>query len=49
MSYNTLKKHVKGLVNEAIKLGFETNPMKDIMSRKGVANKTDHLKTLELF
>ena len=36
-SYNTLKKHIKVLVNEAIKLGLDTNPMKDIKSRKGVA------------
>jgi integrase len=37
VSYNTLKRHLNVLINEAIYLGMEGNPMQDIKSRKAKA------------
>ena len=37
VSYNTLKRHLNVIINEAVSLGLESNPMKDISSRKAKA------------
>ena len=34
VSYNTLKRHLNVLINEAVSLGMETNPMTEIKSKK---------------
>jgi integrase len=37
VSYNTIKRHINVLINEAISIGMESNPMKNIRSKKAVA------------
>ena len=37
VSYNTLKRHLNVLINEAVSLGLESNPMTDIKSKKSKA------------
>jgi integrase len=37
VSYNTMKRHINVLINEAISIGMEGNPMKNIKSKKAVA------------
>ena len=37
VSYNTIRRHLNVLINEAIKQGMKHNPMKDIKSRKSKA------------
>ena len=37
VSYNTLKRHLNVLLNEAVRLGMKENPMKDVASKKGKA------------
>ena len=37
VSYNTIKRHLNVLINEAIHLGMENNPMQDIKSKKAKA------------
>ena len=37
VSYNTLKRHLNVLINEAVSLGMESNPMAEIKSKKSKA------------
>ncbi|MDG1673251.1 MAG: tyrosine-type recombinase/integrase [Flavobacteriaceae bacterium] len=37
VSYNTLKRHLNVLINEAVSLGLESNPMTEIKSKKSKA------------
>ena len=37
VSYNTIKRHLNVLINEAVSLGMEGNPMQDIKSKKAKA------------
>ena len=37
VSYNTLKRHLNALINEAVSLGMEGNPMTEIKSKKAKA------------
>ena len=37
VSYNTLKRHLNVLINEAVSLGMESNPMTEIKSKKSKA------------
>jgi len=37
VSHNTLRRHINVLINEAVSLGMESNPMTEIKSKKAKA------------
>jgi integrase len=46
-SYNTLRRHLNVLINEAIKLGMESNPMEGIKAVKAKANLNKPFNNIE--